>query len=301
MKILKTTILIIIVILSVNYLFALSGTKVLKPKNDSKKIKIVVSGKQRTYYQLPQNQSSILNVRGPGKLRIITRARFSNSSSQNYLIYYRVDGDGKVKIDFNNVKKSSIANFKDSNVGIPGEGKKITIDLGRGEHTIEIWGTEGGKIICCRYLFTKVKEKKIDWVSLSPLYPNEPVDLVTNENVVSYYRFSDERPLRIKITGPTEFRILSRVENHFSMKGRINYRLQVKEDGNLKHTFLLNSVRSEVTLYKKSCGKIPGKAKEIVIYVPKGTHTYSVIPLDKDKNTILARVLFPKKDVKLEE
>jgi hypothetical protein len=301
MKINVSTILFLIVFVLVNHLLVASGTKVLKPKNNSKKIGVIVSRKERAYYQLSVKESSVLIVRGPGKLKIITRTKFDNNSLQNYSVYYKVDGDGKVKKYFKNVSKSSNASFSEKQLGIPGDGKEIVINLGRGEHTIELWNSDEKKIVCCRYLLTKVKEKKIDWVTLSPLYPNEPVNLVTNENVVSYFRFSDDKPLKIKITGPTELKILSRIENHFSMKGRINYRLQVKEDEKLKNTFLLNSVRSDVSLYKKSCGKIPGKAKEIVIEVPKGTHTYYITPLDKDKNTILARILFPKKDVKLEE
>jgi hypothetical protein len=85
------------------------------------------------------------------------------------------------------------------------------------------------------------------------------------------------------------------------MKGRINYRLQLRENGKIIHTYLLNSVYSDVTTYKNEDDKMPGKAKEFFIEVPGGRHTYTIIPLDKDKNTILARVLFPKKDVKLEE
>ena len=85
------------------------------------------------------------------------------------------------------------------------------------------------------------------------------------------------------------------------MKGMINYRLQVKEDGVIKNTYLFCSARSDVTSYKKEGNKIPGKAKEIAINVPRGTHTYEIIPLDEDKKTILGRVLFQKKDIKIEE
>jgi len=85
------------------------------------------------------------------------------------------------------------------------------------------------------------------------------------------------------------------------MKGVINYRLQVKEDKSVKNTYMLNCIGSDVTTYKKTNGKVPGKANEIVINVPDGTHLYEIVPLDKDKNTVLARILFPKQDVKLEE
>jgi hypothetical protein len=130
---------------------------------------------------------------------------------------------------------------------------------------------------------------------------NEPVNLIAAEELVQYYRFSQSRPLKIQISGPTTFKVLTRIENHYGMKGRINYRLQVKEDGKVKHTYQLNSVRSETTRYKSVGSKIPGKAKEIVIDVPSGRHSYEILPLDKDKNTILGRILFPKKDIGLGE
>ncbi len=83
------------------------------------------------------------------------------------------------------------------------------------------------------------KRMKINWVTLSPMYPKEPVDLVSRENVIHYFRFSKSKPLKVKITGPTILRILNRMENHYYMKGKINYRLQVKEDGDIKNTYLL--------------------------------------------------------------
>ncbi len=66
---------------------------------------------------------------------------------------------------------------------------------------------------------------------------------------------SSKKPLKIKITGPTTLRVFNRVENHYQMKGRIDYRLQVKEDGKVKNTYQLSSVRSDVTVYKKNCGR----------------------------------------------
>ena len=43
------------------------------------------------------------------------------------------------------------------------------------------------------------------------------------------------------------------------------------------------------------------KAREIVIDIPAGKHMIEIYPLDEDKNTLLGKLLFPKKDVKLKE
>jgi hypothetical protein len=295
--------LLIVLVLILGTLQTYSQTKIIKPKIAGVKVSIIVSGKNRTYYQLSNDKVIMLTVKGPGKLKIITRGQFNSSNNNywNYSLFYRIDGTEKIKTDFNRVNRDANSEFKDKSLGIPAEGENILIDLARGEHTIELWSESASPKIHARFIFTETKEKKINWIPLSPLFPNEPVSLVTNEDVVSYYRFSSKKPLKIRITGPTTLRILNRLETSYKMKGVINYRIQVKEDIIVKNTYMLNCIGSDVTSYKKPCDKIPGKANEIVINVPGGTHLYEIIPLDKDKNTVLARILFPKQDVKLEE
>lgn len=291
-----------LVLVSASFLFpAYPNTKILIPKNASSVTEINISGKNLKYYELSNEEAAILNVRGPGKLKIITRARLTskNQSDLDYFISYRINGGKKIKIDYNNVKADNNAFFKNELIGFPTVGENIIVELSRGENTIEIWNATGNSDIYIRSLFTEKKEKKIDWVKISPLYPNEPVSLVTNENVVSYFRYSSAKALKIKITGPTVLRILNRVEFDYKMKGKINYRIEVKEDKKLINTYMLCSDRSDVTRYKKDGKKTPGRANEIVINVPSGTHRYELVPLDN--YTVLARILFPKKDIKLEE
>ena len=303
MKYLKFLIIILIIFVPLNSISADSKTKVLKPKNATTKIKTIISGKNKNYYPVSKNNPSIISAKGPGKLRVITRVQFNSDEGEelDYVIRCRLDGVEMEDVEFEGVKRSNIAHYRNDSLGVPGAGKDLILELGRGEHTIELWCRAEFPKVTARYLLTKTKEKKIDWLSLSPRYPKEPVDLVTRENVIHYFRFTKSKPLKVKITGPTVLRVLNRLENHYYMKGRINYRLQVKEDGDVKNTYLLSSVRSEVTSYKKDGEKIPGKAKEIIINVPRGTHIYEIVPLDKDKNSILGRILFPKNDIKLEE
>jgi hypothetical protein len=298
-------------ILSITLLFfipiclnaSVQKTKVLKPKNAETKIITIVAGKNRVYYPVNIKNSTIVTVRGPGKIKVLTRARFNSNQLEqvSYNILYKVDGDELLKTGFTNVKKSNNAKYKNNSLGIPGDSRSFEIELEIGDHTIELWNAEVSLNIDARYLFTPVKAKKKKWIALSPIAPFEPVDLITNEDIVHYYRFTKKQPLKFKVIGPTIIQVLSRIENHYDMKGRINYRLQVKEDGTIRNTYLLCSTRSDVTSYKRDKTKIPGKAKEIIFKVPKGVHYYEIIPLDKDKSTVLGRILFPKKDIKLEE
>ena len=114
MKNVKFLILILALCLPFGSLVQGSDTKVLKPKNANTKIKTVISGKNRTYYPLQFKDPSIISVKGPGKLKIITRVRFVSDEEQrlNYNLYYKIDGTLKSKVEFNNVNRSKVASYK---------------------------------------------------------------------------------------------------------------------------------------------------------------------------------------------
>jgi len=275
--------------------------KYLKPINFQKKVTHIISGKSRSYYSLNAEKSSIINVQGPGVLRVISRGRFVPKAGNkiSYEIEYTIDGSEQNKNKVSGAMRAKETTYLNSSLGIPGQLKDFEIELGRGYHTIDFKLKDGTVPVAVRYRFTPTKAKKQEWLAFSPVQPSEPVDLITREKTVCYYRFSMEKPLVVEINGPTQLRVLTRIENHYQMKGRIDYRMQVKENNEVKNTYLLSSRRSEITVYKDHNELIPGKACEFVIIVPKGRHTYEILPLDKDKNTLLGRFLLPKKDVKL--
>jgi len=302
MKFSYSSIFVLIIFIPFNLFSIVSDNKVIKPSNAKSSITTIVSGTSRAYYPLTIKNSSLITIKGSGKLKIVTRVRFITKeiTSLSYKVSYRIDGGIKNVVEFKNIHKSENAVYKNDSLGIPGETGEILIKLGGGEHNIKIWLDSDYPKVAARYIFNPKDEKKLTWVTLNPINPNEPVTLITDEEEVKYFRFSEVQPMKLKITGPTKLRILTRIENHYLMKGRIDYRMQVKEDEKVKHTYQLNSLRSETTSYKSDDSKIPGKANEIIIDVPKGTHRYKIIPLDKDKCTLLGRILFPKKDIKLE-
>ena len=275
----------------------------LKPQNHRKRVTLISSGKKRAYYSLSHQKESVIIVRGPGTLRILTRVRFKpdDDDKQSYKISYSVDGNQKETIKFKNIKRSRKATFKKGTLGVPGRLEDFKINLGRGYHTIILQKEDYHPDVDVRYKFTPSKPKKRTWVELEPLTPYEPVELISREETFQYYRFSAEKPLKVEIIGPTTLRIFTRVENDHTMKGRIQYRLLVKKDGKIDHTYQLNSRKSEISTYKNNGKKIPGKAKIVVFTVPKGKHIYEIAPMDKDKHTLLGKTLFPRSDTRLEE
>lgn len=301
----KIQLVLLVSVLFCSGIMAQSGKKAryLKPSVFQKRVTTIISEKTRYYYSLSTVKPSTITVQGPGKLRVITRGRFvpDEGNRIKYEVLYSVDGGEQAKVRKSGVERSKKATYLKGSLGVPGQLEDFEIDLGRGRHTIEFKLKEKKIPVAARYKFTPIREKKREWVAFSPVLPSEPVDLVAREVTVNYYRFSMEKPLKVEINGPTELRMLTRIENHYQMKGRIHYRLQVKENGEVMNTYQLSSRRSEIAVYKDDKELIPGKACEFVINVPKGRHSYEILPLDKDKSTLLGRFLLPKNAVGLEE
>lgn len=274
-------------------------SKYLKPTHFQKKIIIIVSGKTRHYYSLSSVEPSVITVQGPGMLKVMTRGQFEPGDADviKYAVIYTIDGGEQISIPINAIERSKKATYSDGTMGVPGEPHTFEIELLRGNHTIEFKLKESTSNVASRYIFTPAKVKKQEWLAFSPVIPSEPVDLISRETTAGYYRFSMEIPLKVEVIGPTELRVLTRTENHYQMKGRINYRVQVKENGIVLNTYQLSSKLSEIAVYKDEKELIPGTASELVIFVPKGKHRYEILPLDKDKSTLLGRLLIPKKDV----
>jgi hypothetical protein len=300
----KSLILIYCFILSIAFATGQSATesRPLKPSGFQSKTSINISGKSRNYYWLSSTEPSVITVQGPGTLKVHSRGQFmpGGKDAMAYTILYTIDGGEQESKDISGIERSQKAAYSDGTPGIPGELNTIEIELRRGYHNIELKLGDNSQNAAARFIFTPSKIKKQEWIAFSPVLPSEPVDLISKETTTAYYRFSMNKPLKVEIIGPTELRVLTRTENHFQMKGRINYRIQVKEDGIVLNTYQLNSKLSEVAVYKDDKELIPGTACEFVIYVPKGNHSYEILPLDPDKNTLLGRLLIPKKDVILE-
>jgi len=301
----KQLILLVLVLLSSSLVMAQkkSSKKTLKPANFQEKIMIKSGDKTRSYYALDTEKASVVSLTGPGVLRVISRCAFApgQKDKTNYEVLYKVDGGEQQTAKIKGAIPTSKATYQVSTMGTPGQLQSFDIELGRGDHTIQLLRSENQPAIAARYLFSPGKVKKKKWISFNPMMPAEPVDLVTKEQIVSYYRFSLEKPIQIEVYGPTQVRVLTRVENHYQMRGRIQYRIQVKENNQVINTYSLNSKRSQITVYKDNEKLLPGTGCEFVIDVPKGKHVYEIMPLDKDKSTILGRFLIPEKDVKLSD
>ena len=266
-------------------------------------IPIFVAGKDRPYELLSPGQPKLITVRGPGELRLVSRARFKPADKDGirYALRVAVDGGMEQEVVYEDVARSRTAMFRDGTLGMPGRLMEYRIQLRRGYHNVSVVPSQESPQVFFRHLFKPTKERRRAWVSVTPLQDPKLVELVSREKIVPYYRNEPGKAFDLEIIGPTELRVFTRLENTPEMRGRIQYRLQVRENDRVINTFQLSSRRSDITVYGDSQYDelVPGRAVEIVIPVPKGRHRFQILPMDQDKSTLLARFMLPRSDLAL--
>ncbi|MGA9116163.1 MAG: hypothetical protein WB626_05255 [Bacteroidota bacterium] len=273
-----------------------AGDRELTPRPGRPGAAVFVGGRVRSYHLLDARRGSTLHVRGPGEVRFVGRAVFrpGDGDTLRYAIRTRVDGGAPGRKEFT-ARRSRLAAFRPDSAGVPGEARQFVIRLGRGEHTVRFLQGDSLPAVVGRYLFRPSRLRRQKWAAVTPRSPLDPVELVAGGESVRTYRFSATEPLVLEVQGPTELRLLTRVEHATAMQGALHYRLQVRRGGKVVNTYLLSSRQSGSTAYRENRSRVPARAREIILSVPRGPNRYTILPLDEDKGAILAQAFIPER------
>lgn len=281
--------LLILVILPVGLITAYgrsskSESSVLRPKVYKDAIKIKAGDKIRTYYSLYPDAPITLEVRGPVRLRAITRIDFNTaiSRSRTYEIRVYVDGSADHLSFEKKSKPSFLSTFADLNKKTPGKIRSIYVDIPKGKHTL-VFSLETHKtdrVVRMRFLVTKenkqtaLERKTKKWNFISPEEYKEKIILYVENNKRDYFRFSADAPLEIDTKGPAVLKILTRLEFSDMMKEDYDYTLAVYEDGNFKTEQFFQTKKASKIAYAKDAGLVAGVKGVFFLEVPEGKHNY---------------------------
>jgi hypothetical protein len=279
---------IVILLSGLMLISAASKRKLLFPQS-AEKYQLLVNGKKRTYY-MPATDSLTVQFNGPCEIVIHTRT-LNIDQKADFGFTYRTEGLTLKTAYFSDVKVAKNTHLKadrSRNVSRP---EKTTLRFSRGAHQLVIYKNTEIPGLIHRVLYQKKKRDRSKWFPFEPTQSRMPVFLLNNESEVKYHRFSGDQPLVFSILGPARIRVLTRIENHFAMKGRVQYRLTIKEDNQVIRRYQLNSLKSQETTYKSDKSLTPGKAREVFLEVPDGHHQYQIFAQNANGATVLGRIL----------
>ena len=264
-----------------------------------RKIDVQVAGKTRAYYALTEDQTVQVKIKGPAKLRVLSRAVLdSEQDSVEFRYVARREG----------AKKAMTVRHRSrlyDNGGLLGEGggnitssRTRVIDVPRGEQTYTFTLPRNSKQTVLLRFARESSEfaqgSKV--VAMTPISYSTRVDLVTKEETSAYYRVGGSDRTMLKLIGPATLKVMNRIEFDQNMKGRQKWRVQVIEDGKIKATHSLSAKQSQITAYRESAPYVPSRAEFFFLEIPEGTHEYE-FRLPDNHRTVLFRYLMPEKEL----
>jgi hypothetical protein len=271
----------------------------ITPYTFDQKMDVHLAGKTRSYYVLTDDKTVQVKVKGPTKLRVVSRAVLATGQdSVEYSFVGRREGAQKSIL----VQHHSRV-FDNGNLGGEGGGTLTAsrdhfIDVPRGEQTYVFSVPRNSKqTVLVRFARASNEFAQGDKiVGMTPISYTTRVDIVTKEETSAYYRVGGKDNVTLKLIGPATLKVLNRIEFDQNMNGKQKWRVQVVEDGNVKATHSFSAQKSQVTTYRESAPYVPSRAEAFFIEVPEGSHEYG-FRLPDNHRTVLFRYLMPEKQL----
>ncbi len=262
-------------------------------------IPLVVAGQEFTYRVLDTDEPTWVQVRGPRRLKIVSRYLFGEDDplQQTYRLRVLVDGREVLRRSFTGRVKEDVAI-----AGRPGPAvgalRKVYVNIGTGLHSVQVFGeTTGSGRIAARF-FREYKRDPETTVSFAP----EGFETIYHLQFASgsqstYYHFGAEVPLTFTVTGPTTLKIWTRLDFDHTMNGSQDYTLEVTCDGESWNTFHYTAKKLSSAAYVERPDLLPGTRNTMRIPVRKGQHRFEIKCVRPDRCGISAQIRIPLADL----
>ncbi|MBI5019820.1 MAG: hypothetical protein HZB59_00085 [Ignavibacteriales bacterium] len=299
--IMKTIYGVFILYLAMPFLCFAGKTIPLSPVN-GKETKLIINGKEKTYYLLSKDTPIKIKVGGPTKLEILTRLGLKSDNSSEGIYSIKVSEQNKVVKLYSTTTSKSDASFKNLNI-IPGKSRKFSLDVPIGMHTYDLsLDSKDFSMAALKFsVNSKNKKNRSSEVDLQPLVYDKVVTAVIKEKLITYYTCSKQKSVQIRIVGPTKLQVVGRLNFDSAMKGLQTYSVSIWENDTRILMKPLTTTKSLGITYQDMLDVVPGKPDKINLDIPSGEHLYKIKLEETAAHSIAFKFSIPKKDMNNEE
>ncbi len=258
-----------------------------------------VSGRQFDYALLDADDATVLTVRGPRKVKIVTRYLFSANepNEQQYHLIVQLDGSPILDKAFTGHVLEGVSRCSAAESGVAAL-RKTTINVGTGLHEIAITATTRGQGQVAARVFRESKRRDDRYVTYAPDAYDAVYKLQFESGALStYYHFNVEQPLAFTVTGPTTLQVYTRLDFDHTMNGSQSYSLEVLCDGDSWQIFHYHAKKLSSAHFVERPDILPGARKTMRIPVPKGVHRFEIRCVRPEACGITSQIRIPRSDI----
>lgn len=272
--------------------------KAISPREDRGRSCIRVGAQDFDYFLLDGEQPTVLRVRGPQRLKIITRYLFGETDSQGarYRINVRVDGREELRRNFNasDLPSAGLCRKDGQVAGL----KRVYLNVPTGLHDIQILADAPGDGRIAARFFRESRGRETKMVNFSPERFDAVYKLQFDGGSQSiYYHFTENSPLRFSVIGPTTIEIDTRLDFDHTMSGSTSYQLEIVQNGEALPRFIYHTSKIGSASYIERRDILPGERKRSRLTVPRGRQEYEIHCSGPQNCGVAVRIRIPEADL----
>ena len=128
----------------------------------------------------------------------------------------------------------------------------------------------------CALLSPATASLAAKWEAIEKLPGRSPIALLVEDKERIYFRLTSQEPLRVKMQGPAQLRVVSRAELGADPNAVISYRLRAFEASTLLDEQSTETSGSSL-VRQESENRAMGKSRRMVVDVPAGKHELTLV------------------------
>lgn len=272
--------------------------RAVAPQGAREQVCLRIDGVEATYDKLRAETPASYRVRGPRRVKVLSRYVFAPGETGPVSGTLRFAIDGQTALaDAQSLKPRTGAA---SCAGAPASPLHHTyLTIPEGWHEVTVTPTSAGAGFTAVRLFRESSRVTEEYVNLSPERYAGVATLQYDSGVRStLYRFDADRPLSFEIAGPTTAVVWTRLDFDHRMSGRQSYALEVRVDGQVSRIHHYDADKLDAASYIERPDVMPGERKSLRVQIPRGRHRVEIRCLQPEVCGVTAVVRIPAADLR---
>ena len=271
----------------------------VKPESGAGSACLSVKKHDYQYTRLDASEPMLLELRGPRRVKIITRYLFGpdDSDTGSYTLRVLMDGEEVLRRTYTSGVLTSVTRCGEG--GEVAALRRSTLRVPTGSHHLQVFAEPAGSGQVAARAYREVKRAKVKDVAYAPEQYRAVAQLQFASGTIStYYHFDADAPLGFAVTGPTTLKVYTRLDFDHTMNGAQNYSLELLRDGESVNTYHYHATKLSAAAYIERPEILPGDRKLLRINVPRGRHRFELRCVRPEACGIAAQIRIPDADVK---
>lgn len=270
----------------------------LKPADSAGEVCLAVKGETFDYALLDRTKPAVLEVRGPRRVKIVSRYLFGPGDGGTGVYTLRVLMDGEEVLRRSYTSPLLAGASRCTGGGEASALRSTILRVPTGKHQIQVYAEPEGEGRASARFFREVKRAKTKEVPFAPERYDAVAELqFASGSTSTYYLFDAEKPLGFSVTGPTTLKVYTRLDFDHRMNGAQAYALELLRDGVSVNTYHYQTAKLNSASYLKRPLVLAGERKLLRIPVPRGRHHYELRCVRPEACGIAAQIFIPEADV----